>query len=565
MKPFVMDTPLKKRITKTIIKQCKKHKVQGATITITGKDETVFSYHYGVIDQAKTPNHKDAMMMIGSTTKLLTGLAILALHDAGDLSLDDEVKHYVSTLQVKDEVKDSPISIKDLLMHASGLASDDMDLITNPDKTLQDTISALNQTVRRMPSKVMYAYSNLSYALLGLIIETVTKSPYVEALKKLVLDPLELDMVIAKDDAVIKKHKKRFSESFDKKGKPAKELLSSAMSASGSATYATSEANAKLMRFFLQENPTAVLKPATHHAMINRVNVVHVEGDEMTSGLAMRHGHHRFHSESCNPIIGHGGATVYHHSTFDVAPKHGFGVSVMTNSKQGAKAVQTLSVTLLTECFRALGYEPQKKPNQGKSVPMQNTQSMAKDYVASDMIVRHYVKKETLYVKLAIFKAVCDMQADGFYALKPRGIARLPLIRKIFKGIRLKQTQKGEDDVLILEQATAYRKMALAFGSPLVKKPIPSSWQEAVGKYVIINDNKALKEAYKSIRLVIKKDVITIMMHVLGSQNNVMLEPLNDHEAITQGFGRNARETVRLKKDSNTVITFQGMHMKKID
>ena len=564
MKPLELNASQKHTIETMIEKACKKHKVKGATITITGKEKTLFSMHYGVIDQKETPNHEAAMMMIGSTTKLLTGIAILVLCDAKKLRLDDAIDTHVSDLNIPNESKGGTVTIEDLLMHAGGLASDDMDLITNQNKTLKDTVEALNKTVRRVPPKTMYSYSNLSYALLGLIIESVTNMPYEAALKKLVLDPLKLDMIIGKDASVSKNMQGRFSQSFDKKGKLAIERLSHAMTASGSCTYATGEANAKLIRFFLQEHPTSVLKKETFQAMKHRLQTAHVDDDEMTSGLAMRHGYHRFYTEACNPIIGHGGATMYHHSTFDIALNQGFGIGIMTNSKNGLKMLNSLSVELLVQCFKAQGINIIKKPPRLDEKPFENKASMARDFVMQGMVIRHQLKRDQLFVKIAILKAKCVMQSDGFYALKPRGIARLPLLRKGFLNTRFKQTQKRDETVLMVEQASAYQKMSIALGSPLQTKKVPDAWKKAVGSYRVNNTNEALKKATESVRLTIKKDILILTMKILGSPNKVLLEPLNDRTAITQGFGRNARETLQLVHlENKNTLHFQGIEMIK--
>lgn len=144
---------------------------------MTGDGE-VHSGQLGDVSKDKVDRFK-----IGSITKLFTGISILQLQDSGKLKLDDPVSMYLPEIKlVKPKQKDyREITIRDLLTHQSGLPSD----LTNGfflspeanDETILTSFRSLPKALEGMernePGKI-HSYSNLSFGLLGNIIERVS-------------------------------------------------------------------------------------------------------------------------------------------------------------------------------------------------------------------------------------------------------------------------------------------------------------------------------------------------------------------------------------------------------
>ncbi|TGM47623.1 class A beta-lactamase-related serine hydrolase [Leptospira biflexa] len=117
---------------------------------------------------------------IGSITKLFTGIAILQLQDSGKLKLDDPVSIYLPEIKTVKPKKQGyrEITIRDLLTHQSGLPSDLAKGFFLPPDAKEETIlesfralpSSLASMERNEPGKI-HSYSNLSFGLLGNIIE----------------------------------------------------------------------------------------------------------------------------------------------------------------------------------------------------------------------------------------------------------------------------------------------------------------------------------------------------------------------------------------------------------
>jgi len=142
---------------------------------------------------SKAPVDTNTVFRIASMTKSFTALAILKLRDEGKLSLDDPAEKYVPELRGwKYPTSDSPkLTIRLLLSHSSGFPED------NPwgDQQLADTDEQLSQMLRHgIPFSTSpgtnYEYSNLGFAILGRIVQNVSRMPYTRYVRQNVLLPL---------------------------------------------------------------------------------------------------------------------------------------------------------------------------------------------------------------------------------------------------------------------------------------------------------------------------------------------------------------------------------------
>lgn len=118
---------------------------------------------------ADLPMTPDLLMAIASITKVYTSALVLRLADFSVLSLDDPLLRWVP-----DAANADGVTIRHLLTHTSGIASDDPALppVCSPG--------------------TCYSYSNAGYGDLGRVIEAATGQSYAESLRARFLAPLGL-------------------------------------------------------------------------------------------------------------------------------------------------------------------------------------------------------------------------------------------------------------------------------------------------------------------------------------------------------------------------------------
>jgi len=139
----------------------------------------------------------DTVFRIASMTKSFTATTVLALRDAGDLALDDAAARYVPELAgVRLSAPDCPpVTIRHLLTMTAGFPSDDPwgDRQQGLDPAEFALLLAGGGVRCAWAPGTRFEYSNLGYAILGRVIESVTGANYAQAVRARVLAPLRLD------------------------------------------------------------------------------------------------------------------------------------------------------------------------------------------------------------------------------------------------------------------------------------------------------------------------------------------------------------------------------------
>ncbi|MGD1921544.1 MAG: serine hydrolase domain-containing protein [Pleurocapsa sp.] len=142
---------------------------------------------------------------IGSITKLFTSYLIAQQAQAGRISLDSFVDEYLPP-QVKLNPKiQSKIKVSDLASHQSGLPDFDMLrlLQLNPVQPLDEVTTEMVDSIlvhtSDLESLGAYQYSNISYVLLGYILENVVGSNYEKIVNNNLLKPLKMKNTFTSD------------------------------------------------------------------------------------------------------------------------------------------------------------------------------------------------------------------------------------------------------------------------------------------------------------------------------------------------------------------------------
>jgi CubicO group peptidase (beta-lactamase class C family) len=150
--------------------------------------EIVWETAVGVADiESDVEATPDTQYRIGSITKTFTAAAIMQLRDAGKLDLEDTLDRHV------DGVAHTP-TIRRLLSHASGLQRETQDdswltfRFAEPNALLE----TLAEAEMILPSGARFHYSNLAFALLGIVVERVSGMPYSEYVRERLFEPVGL-------------------------------------------------------------------------------------------------------------------------------------------------------------------------------------------------------------------------------------------------------------------------------------------------------------------------------------------------------------------------------------
>lgn len=151
--------------------------VPGLGIAIVEKGKTVLAKGYGVkrlgSSDAVTPH---TLFATGSTGKAVTAAALATLVDQGRIGWDDKVIDHLPGFQMWDSWVTREMTIRDLLVHRSGLGLGAGDLLFVPRSNLSraEAVRRLRYIKPATSFRSGYAYDNILYMVAGRLIETVT-------------------------------------------------------------------------------------------------------------------------------------------------------------------------------------------------------------------------------------------------------------------------------------------------------------------------------------------------------------------------------------------------------
>lgn len=155
----------------------KAFEVPGLSLAVVKDGKVVVAKGYGVrrLDES-APVDAQTRFGIGSNTKAFTGTALAILVDEKKLEWDAPVMRYLPAFQLADPYVTRELTVRDLLVHRSGLGLGAGDLLWWPDSTY--TRPEIARRLRFIPLKTSfrntYAYDNVLYLVAGELIEAVT-------------------------------------------------------------------------------------------------------------------------------------------------------------------------------------------------------------------------------------------------------------------------------------------------------------------------------------------------------------------------------------------------------
>lgn len=225
-----MDSGQLSRVSEHLAKRyVEPGKIPGSITLVARRGQACYLDVQGLRDVERgTPMTEDSILRIYSMSKPITSLAMMTLHERGLFSLDDPVHRFIPAWKglgvwtggsyplFATAPTARPMTIRDLLMHTSGLTYDFL-RATNidyayrklqvgnpqPDYTLQDMIDQLAQLPLEFSPGERWNYS-LSTDVLGYLVEVISGQSLPDYLQSVIFEPLgmtDTSFNIAPDNA----------------------------------------------------------------------------------------------------------------------------------------------------------------------------------------------------------------------------------------------------------------------------------------------------------------------------------------------------------------------------
>ena len=165
----------------------------GIVVGVVADQELVWAKGFGYADvRAKKPMTPATKFRMASHSKLFTATAIMQLREQGKLRLDDPVSKYLPWFQVKPAGDDDgPVTIEQLLNHASGLPREAGDHWTTMSFPTEDEVRKLiTDRQAAFAPQVRWKYSNLAYTIAGMVVEQVSGQKWADYVHQHIYQPL---------------------------------------------------------------------------------------------------------------------------------------------------------------------------------------------------------------------------------------------------------------------------------------------------------------------------------------------------------------------------------------
>lgn len=168
----------------------------GMAVGVVHKGELVFLEGAGLRNIADNKKvNANTYFRLASTSKAFTAAALAILVDDGKLNWNDKVITHLPEFQLQDPWVSREFTVKDLLVHRSGLVGGAGDSMIWPEPSgfsQQEVIKNLKYLTPASSFRSQYAYSNVLYITAGELIASVSGKSYADFVQEKIFTPLNM-------------------------------------------------------------------------------------------------------------------------------------------------------------------------------------------------------------------------------------------------------------------------------------------------------------------------------------------------------------------------------------
>ncbi len=528
-----------------IEKKLKKYKVKGMSIAIVDNQEIIWAQGFGFSNEAiGLPATEQTVYRIASISKLFVSTAIMQLHEQGKLHIDSSLVKYLPDFSVRSDYGDiKDITLRALLTHHSGLPGDILkgmfaDKVLPPESILAD----LKDMNTAYPPNHIFAYSNIGFSLLGLVIERQSGISLEEYMKNNIYSPLKMTHSSFEMPAYIEEfYSKGYinKTEFDEppiRDKAAGLMVSNVLDLSQFI---------KAMLAFEGDADKVLFSKEIYNEITSVQNEDVIRDIDFKIGLTWWLNTPK-EIEFAGKMISHGGDTEAFHSQLSILSEKKLGVVVLTNTDKGANIRKDISEKLLQSVlkykYKAIFDENEPKEKQ-KAISTHAYADYLGDYASPVGLLSISSKNKYLRTKIQGFKVNFYPKKDSSFLTKIKlGFIKIPLKDEAFNFTAL-----DNDTVILLND----RILALKTKQIV----IDTTWNQYMGEYITheIGTNRFHPT---DVELIKEKGFLILKIKIAGGKIEYVLEPLKNGEAKIIGLGRNMNEHIYFRNENSDIFMF---------
>ena len=391
------------RMEKMLDAKRKELNVAGMSVAVVKDDKIVYIKGFGARDAEKNlPVTPETLFPIGSSTKAFTGMLLAMSVDDGKLAFADSPKKYLSYFKLADAEADKKITVKDLMMHDSGLTR--TELVWYPGVlSRREVIRAVGEAAPTAAFGEKFQYQNVMVSAAGEAVAGAENSTWEQLMNKRILQPLGMKKTVLTLPELMRSKDYALGYEYDEAAKTAKRMPFRSESALASiapagAIYSNAENMAEWLRFMLAGG-TFDGKRLVSEKNFNEVvspQFKNIGGTDVSYGLGWflfnRKGH---------KIIQHGGSIDGFRAEVSMMPEEHLGFVILTNSyKTPLVAADSGGSGAAEEIIWSNLADEQKPDDANDSKSAENPQNEIGKYTVANVTVEITMKDGVLVLNV---------------------------------------------------------------------------------------------------------------------------------------------------------------------
>jgi CubicO group peptidase (beta-lactamase class C family) len=317
-----------------------RHGVPGASLAVLDAGE-VSAAATGVVNkETGVQTTTDAVFQIGSITKVWTTTLIMQLAEQGKLDLDASLAGVLPELKLATPGATAEITVRHLLTHSSGIDGDLFEDGGRGSDRIARYVANCAKLTLTHPVGSTVSYCNAGFSIAGRIVEVVSGQVWDEALRRNLVEPLDLTHTVTLAEEAI-----RFRAAYGHLDHDGEQRLAPMWALPGGAgpaggVVATASDVIEFAQLHLRDGRTADGRQLLPSAAVKAMQQPQVEvpdPDVSAWGLGWT-----LFDWDGQRVFGHDGGTIGQSAFLRVLPGAGGAVCLLTNGGQASKLYRDL-------------------------------------------------------------------------------------------------------------------------------------------------------------------------------------------------------------------------------
>lgn len=565
-------TKTKQNISSVISKKMKKHKIMGLSIALVDDQQIVWAEGFGYADKAKKKTAApETVYMVGSISRLFTGIAVMQLAEQGKIDINRPLKTYLPEFSIKTRYPNAdPITPRAVMNHHSGLPTNFLKgmCTRNPAripelrKDYSGLVHKISNEYTTSPPNVVFSYSDLGMSLLGHIVEKTSGKDFVSYMDESVLTPMGMTHSSFWPTQGIHS---LLSKGY-KKGKETRPVFTRDLPA-GSLHANVLDISRFMMMVFAngRVGERQILEPETMAEMLRPQNSTVSLDFDLRIGLIWMLNRTGSILDYAGNAASHEGSIGEFRSMVITLPEHKLGVVVLANSPPISTVLDVAIRTLKSALKEKTGLTPPKsKSSPIVSLSKEELRTWEGRYACILGIVSFKVKGNYLRGTLKGNSARLYPRADGTFSLRYLLFGFIPIKISAIENMRLSFAEIEGRKVVALHSYGMFQGIGEKIQP--VSVSTPKAWLNRLGAYEIMNagDDELFFKDFK-LRYDSGLFILDATIPVANDfKVNIALSPVSDTEAVICGLGNFMGETIRVVFiDGKEKLLFSGYELNR--